>query len=70
MAGYNSGHTTFMRTTKTMKLPTFERILREEDFAEKTIETYSYAVRDYLTRYKWNIRARDHLSQMPLTPDE
>lgn len=35
-----------------MKLPPFERILREEDFAENTVETYSYAVRDFLTRYK------------------
>ena len=35
-----------------MQLPSFERILRNEDFAENTIETYSYAVRDYLTRYK------------------
>ena len=35
-----------------MKLPSFEQILRNEDFAENTIETYSFAVRDYLTRYK------------------
>lgn len=35
-----------------MKLSPFERILREEDFAENTVETYSYAVRDFLTRYK------------------
>ena len=34
-----------------MKLPPFERILREEDFAENTVETYSYAVNDFLTRY-------------------
>lgn len=35
-----------------MKLPAFERILREEDFAENTVETYSFAVRDFLNRYK------------------
>ena len=35
-----------------MKLPPFERILREEDLAENTVETYSYAVRDFQTRYK------------------
>ena len=35
-----------------MKLPLFERILREEDFAENTVETYSFAVRDFLNRYK------------------
>ncbi len=35
-----------------MKLPPFERTLREEDFAENTVETYSYAVQDFLTRYK------------------
>ena len=35
-----------------MKLRPFERILREKDFAENTVETYSYAVRDFLTRYK------------------
>lgn len=40
-----------------MKLPPFERILREEDFAENTVETYSYAVRDFLTRYKKPSRA-------------
>lgn len=40
-----------------MKLPAFERILREEDFAENTVETYSYAVRDFLTRYKKPSRA-------------
>ena len=40
-----------------MKLPPFERILREEDFAENTVETYSYAVRDFLTRYKKTNRA-------------
>ena len=33
-----------------MKNNEFQRILREEDFAENTIETYSYAVRDFLTR--------------------
>ena len=27
-----------------MKLPLFERILREEDFAENTVETYSFAL--------------------------
>lgn len=35
-----------------MKLPAYERILREEELAENTIETYSYAVRDYLARFK------------------
>ena len=35
-----------------MILPSFERILSDEDLAKNTIETYSYAVRDYLTRYK------------------
>lgn len=40
-----------------MKLSPFERILREEDFAENTVETYSYAVRDFLTRYKKPSRA-------------
>ena len=35
-----------------MKLPPFERILREEDYAENTVETYSYTVRDFLTRFK------------------
>ena len=40
-----------------MKLPPFERILREKDFAENTVETYSYAVRDFLTRYKKPSRA-------------
>jgi len=35
-----------------MKLPPFERILREKDYAEKTVETYSYAVQDFLSRYK------------------
>ena len=40
-----------------MKLPSFERILREEDFAENTVETYSFAVRDFLTRYKKPSRA-------------
>ena len=34
-----------------MKLPLFRRILREEDLAENTVETYSYAVNDFLTRY-------------------
>ena len=34
-----------------MKLPPFERILHEEDFAENTVETYSYAVKDFLSRY-------------------
>ena len=34
-----------------MKLPPFERILREEDFAENTVETYSFAVKDFLSRY-------------------
>jgi len=34
-----------------MKLPPFERILREEDFAENTVETYSYAVKDFLARH-------------------
>lgn len=40
-----------------MKLPLFGRILRKEDFAENTVETYSYAVRDFLTRYKKPSRA-------------
>lgn len=40
-----------------MKLPIFERILREEDFAENTVETYSFTVRDFLTRYKKPSRA-------------
>lgn len=40
-----------------MKLPPFERILREEGLAENTVETYSYAVRDFLTRYKKPSRA-------------
>ena len=40
-----------------MKLPPFELILREEDFAENPVETYSYAVRDFLTRYKKPSRA-------------
>lgn len=35
-----------------MKLRPFERILREEDYAENTVETYSYTVRDFLTRFK------------------
>jgi len=34
-----------------MKLPPFERILHEEDFAENTVETYSYAVKVFLARY-------------------
>ena len=34
-----------------MKLPPFERILREEDFANNTVETYSYALKDFLSRY-------------------
>ena len=34
-----------------MKTRDFERILREEDFAENTVETYSYAVKDFLARY-------------------
>lgn len=42
---------------QTMKLPPFERILREEDFADNTVETYSYAVHDFLTRYKTLDRA-------------
>ena len=40
-----------------MKLPPFERILRDEDFADNTVETYSYAVHDFLTRYKTIDRA-------------
>ena len=40
-----------------MKLPPFERLLRNEDFADNTIETYSYAVRDFLNRYKKPSRA-------------
>jgi len=40
-----------------MRLLPFERILREEDFAENTVETYSYAVRDFLTRFKEPSRA-------------
>lgn len=40
-----------------MKLPPFDRILREEDFAENTVETYSYAVRDFLAHYKRPSRA-------------
>ena len=34
-----------------MKTRDFERILREEDFAENTVEIYSYAVKDFLARY-------------------
>ena len=34
-----------------MKLPPFGQILREEDFAENTVETYSFAVKDFLARY-------------------
>ncbi len=34
-----------------MNLPPFERILHEEDFAENTVETYSYAVKNFLSRY-------------------
>lgn len=34
-----------------------ERILRDEDFADNTIETYSYAVHDFMTRYKTIDRA-------------
>lgn len=40
-----------------MKLPLFARILHEEDFAENTVETYSYAVRDFLIRFKKPSRA-------------
>lgn len=40
-----------------MKLPPFERILRDEDLADNTVETYSYAVHDFLTRYKTLDRA-------------
>jgi len=34
-----------------MKLPPFRRILHEKDFANNTVETYSYAVKDFLSRY-------------------
>ena len=40
-----------------MNLPPFRRILYEEDLAEDTVETYSYAVRDYLARKKTLDRA-------------
>ena len=40
-----------------MNLPPFRRILYEEDLAENTVETYSYAVRDYLARKKTLDRA-------------
>lgn len=35
----------------------FERLLREDEFAENTVETYSFAVRDFLARYKKPSRA-------------
>lgn len=34
-----------------MIFPPYEQILQEEDFAESTIKTYSYAVRDFMARY-------------------
>lgn len=34
-----------------MRLHPFERVLREEDYAENSIVTYSYAVRDFLRRF-------------------
>lgn len=40
-----------------MKLPPFERILRDEDFTDNTVETYSYAVHDFQRRYKTIDRA-------------
>ena len=40
-----------------MKNKEFQRILREEDFAENTIKTYSCAVRDFLTHYTKPSRA-------------
>lgn len=40
-----------------MKLRPFERILREGDYAENTVETYYYTVRDFLTRFKKPSRA-------------
>ena len=34
-----------------MKITTFERVLRQGNYAENTIAAYTYAVRDYYSRY-------------------
>ena len=34
-----------------MKLNTFERVLRQGNYAENTVAAYLYAVRDYYSRY-------------------
>lgn len=34
-----------------MELNTFERVLRQENYAENTIVAYMYAIRDYYTRF-------------------
>ena len=34
-----------------MKLNTFERVLRQGNYAENTVVAYMYAVRDYYSRY-------------------
>ena len=34
-----------------MKLTTFERVLRQGNYAENTVAAYLYAVRDYYSRY-------------------
>ena len=36
---------------KTMKINTFERVLRRGNYAENTVAAYTYAVRDYYSRY-------------------
>ena len=34
-----------------MKITTFERVLRQGNYAENTVAAYMYAVRDYYSRY-------------------